>query len=238
MNLVIDFGNTSIKAAIFDDWQQIAHFNPISQIELLRLANDNPQYNILLSSVSNAATHFINLIDNKQRLSVLQATTPVPIVNLYGTPATLGVDRLAAVVGAQYLYPEKDCLVIDAGTCITYDLVDAQGQYHGGSISPGLHMRFKALHNFTAKLPLISETNMPGLIGKNTQEAITTGVVGGLIGEIEWFINAYSEKFDGLHVLMCGGDAKFFETKIKGHIFALPELVLTGLNRILLYNAA
>jgi type III pantothenate kinase len=141
------------------------------------------------------------------------------------------------VIGANYLFPEADCLVIDAGTCITMDFVDRDKNYHGGSIAPGLEMKFRALHTFTQKLPLIQRTpEAVPLAGRNTAEAIRSGVLHGTVAELNGIIDAYRRQSPQLQVVLCGGDAAFFETNLKAPIFVVPELVLIGLNRILNYN--
>ena len=160
----------------------------------------------------------------------------LPIQNLYSTPETLGVDRIAAVCGAQTTFPNEKCLVIDMGSCITYDYLNEKGEYHGGSISPGLNMRFKAVHTFTAKLPLVKPLADPALIGTTTASNIQSGVINGLTEEIKGIISLYQHKFGNIRVILCGGDAHFFENKLKGVIFAIPELVLIGLNSILSHN--
>jgi type III pantothenate kinase len=237
MNICIDFGNTSIKAAIFNEDKMVKNLPKLSQVELLNLVNNHKEYKLAIASVNQEVTHIVNLIENKQRLTMLNSSTPLPIQNQYESPQTLGMDRLAAAVGANFLYPNQNCLVIDAGTCITYDLIDKNGNYQGGSISPGLNMRFKALNHFTSKLPLIKEQTFEGLTGKNTQDSIISGVSLGLTGEINWIIDEYKAQFLELTIIICGGDASFFESRIKHHIFAVPELVLIGLNRALNYNA-
>ena len=170
----------------------------------------------------------------------LSHETPVPIQNQYGTPATLGMDRLAAVVGASYSFAGQDCLVIDAGTCITFDYIDRDKNYLGGSISPGLAMKFKALHTFTGKLPLVEQTEknveQVPLIGQDTVSCLQSGVFNGTLAEVEGLITTYTKQSPDLVTVMCGGDAPFFETNLKARIFAVPDLVLIGLNRILNYN--
>jgi type III pantothenate kinase len=146
------------------------------------------------------------------------------------------MDRIAGVCGAIQLFPGSNNLVIDAGTCITYDFVDEMAQYHGGGISPGLNMRFKAVHTFTAKLPLVSAKAGVDLIGTTTETSIQSGVINGLLSEIEGTIGRYAVKFPGLKVILCGGDAGFFENQLKATIFAVPDLVLFGLNSILIHN--
>ena len=238
MNIAIDFGNTSLKAGLFEGDKMVEYFNVASQIDLIRLANEKINDKIIISAVSNDPTHFINLIENKSRLTLLTPKIKVPIINKYETPDTLGADRLAAVTGANFLFPGKNCLVIDAGTSITYDLITANAEYLGGNISLGISMRYKALNNFTARLPLLnSKESTRDFIGKNTKSAIETGVLEGITGEVEHFIKLIKKKFDPLTIVFCGGDAGFFETKIKEPIFVVPELVLVGLNRILNYNA-
>jgi type III pantothenate kinase len=219
------------------DHQNLVEKHNLSSFEALRdFLKDVPAENMIISSVKEDATKLLSLETRAQHKMVLDHTLPIPIVNLYATPASLGVDRLAGVCGARQIFPLQHCLVIDAGTCITYDLLDKEGNYHGGSISPGLVMRFKALHTFTAKLPLIvPKTNVP-LIGDTTENAILSGVVNGLIAELDGIIDQYNKKFEGLRVILCGGDARFFENQLKASIFASPELVLIGLNSILNHN--
>jgi type III pantothenate kinase len=167
---------------------------------------------------------------------ILRHTLPLPITNHYATPATLGVDRLAGACGARQMFPGSNCLVIDAGTCITYDFLDAGGSYLGGGISPGLHMRFQAVHTFTKKLPLVQAVDNINLIGNSTEQCIQSGVIHGVLEEVQGIIRQYREKFEDLKVILCGGDTHFFENQLKASIFAVPELVLSGLNSILIYN--
>jgi type III pantothenate kinase len=167
----------------------------------------------------------------------LDHQTPLPIKNAYGTPETLGKDRLAAIVGARQLYPGENCLVIDAGTCITYDLLRADGVYLGGNISPGLAMRFKAMHAFTARLPLVEQGEIKDPIGQSTETAMRNGGQLGTVLEIEGFIRLFSDQFGSLRVIFTGGDADFFAKVLKIEIFVNPDLVLRGLNKILTYNA-
>ncbi len=239
MQLAIDFGNTHAKAAIFNGNILVHYYHTIEYFELIKLSNTYIDAPIMLCSVNQEATHIVNLIENKSRLTRLDFNTPIPITNLYQTPQTLGMDRLAAVIGANYLFPNQNCLVIDAGTCLKYDYVDKIGQYLGGSISLGINMRFKALQHYTSKLPLIStQLDVKAeLLGQTTYDAILSGVFNGIKNEVEGIIESYTSRFENLKVLMCGGDYTFFESRIKHPIFAHPELVLLGLNRIILHNA-
>ena len=162
--------------------------------------------------------------------------TPIPITNRYRTPETLGSDRLAAVIGASSLKPGKDLLIIDAGTCITYEVIDARGNYWGGNIAPGMQMRLKALHEFTARLPLVeAEGEVPGM-GYNTETAIRSGVLRGMKYEIEGYIKSMRSKFPHLLVFLTGGNRINFDTNIKNIIFTDKYIVPRGLNRILDYN--
>ena len=162
--------------------------------------------------------------------------TPVPISNRYRTPETLGSDRLAAVIGASSLRPGKDLLIIDAGTCITYEVIDARGNYWGGNIAPGMLMRLYALHEFTARLPLVeAEGEVPGM-GYNTETAIRSGVLRGMKYEIEGYIKSMRSKFPHLEVFLTGGNRINFDTNIINLIFTDKYIVPRGLNRILDYN--
>ncbi|MFN0050430.1 MAG: type III pantothenate kinase [Cytophagales bacterium] len=238
-HLTIDFGNTQAKAAIFDGEKCLDLYYGIDHMQLIKLANSDLDAKIMMCSVSQEATHIVNLIENKARILKLDFKTSIPVQNGYGSPETLGMDRLAAVIGANYLYPNVDCLVIDAGTCLTFDFIDSNAKYLGGSISLGIQMRFKALSHFTSKLPFVgSKTDESfDLVGKNTQEAILSGVLNGIVSEVEAIIMNYKARYANINALLCGGDHSFFESRIKHPIFAHPELVLLGLNRILLHNA-
>ena len=166
----------------------------------------------------------------------LGADTPLPVENLYETPRTLGYDRMAAVVGAAERFPGRDILVIDAGTCITYEFVDAAGRYHGGNISPGLQMRFRALNHYTGRLPLVEAEGRLLPMGKDTETAIRAGVLKGIEYEMAGYIRAMKDKYPELLVFLTGGDEFSFDTNLKSIIFADRFLVLKGLNRILIYN--
>ena len=162
--------------------------------------------------------------------------TPIPIRNLYETPQTLGMDRLAAVVAAYTEKPHHPALVIDAGTCITYDFIDEHGQYQGGNISPGMEMRFKALHDFTSKLPQVEASGETPAYGKSTETAIRSGVIRGIEHEIMGYIQLLKQNYPSLLVFLTGGNRFSFDTNLKSGIFADGFLVLKGLNRILEYN--
>jgi len=232
VNLVIDFGNTRIKAALFEGDSLKKVFNSINEVYLSKLVNQADR--ILVSSVS-LPNHKIKELISHQFL-YLDHSLNFPFNIQYKTSNTLGVDRIAAVAGAQYEFPNTNCLIIDIGTCITYDFIDTGSTYYGGGISPGMAIRFRSLNTFTANLPLVSSSDDVNLIGSTTKESIESGVILGISNEIDGFIRMYKEKFAHLQVILTGGDSSFFEKKLKEDIFAAPEIVLTGLNRILLNN--
>jgi type III pantothenate kinase len=236
MNLVVDYGNSLAKVGIFNHRELVQSHTFANADELKFFLQNFSAENFILSSVIHEADAIANWAKLTQRKFILTSHLPLPIKNLYATPETLGVDRIAGVCGAQYLFPQCHCLVIDAGTCITYDLLDKDGNFQGGGISPGLTMRFQAVNTFTAKLPLVSVVSEADLIGNSTETCIQSGVINGTTEEIKGIIMRYQQKFEGLKVILCGGDARFFENKLKGPIFAIPELVLSGLNSILIYN--
>jgi type III pantothenate kinase len=236
LNLVIDVGNTRVKAATFlgTECQEKMLFN--SMDELYSLSHRQFE-NILVSSVNHRSDEILSKLKGSIKKMGLDNHTPLPIKIRYATPETLGVDRIAAACGALELFPDQNTLIVDAGTCINYEFVDAQANYHGGAISPGVEMRFKAMHKFTARLPLTHLNQEVNLIGNSTESCMQSGVMNGILGEIEGMVTRYQEKYSQLTVVMCGGDAALFENRLKPTIFAAPDLVLMGLNRILRYNA-
>jgi type III pantothenate kinase len=237
MNLVVDAGNTRIKAAVFENGLLVNKYS-LDLLEDLKKEIEGYQIeSALISSVKQSEEDFSFISTGKKKL-FLTTSLPLPITNDYETPETLGLDRLAAACGAFALFPTNDCLVIDAGTCINYEFITARGVYQGGAISPGIEMRYKAMHTFTARLPLIKPRMNVELVGRNTEECIQSGVLNGVIYEVDGIINHYREKYPSIRVLICGGDAPFFENRLKPTIFAAPDLVLMGLNRILRYNAS
>jgi type III pantothenate kinase len=232
----IDIGNTAIKAGVFESGalQNVFWFEDTDGLKLWseNLPSTMP---VIISSVTNDDLgsfyqYFSNFI-------VLDFKTKVPVVKKYETPETLGNDRLASTVGAWALHPNQSSLVIDAGTAIKYDFVNSTGNYLGGSISPGVEMKFKALHRFTGKLPLIEKSNDFQLTGNSTEQALLSGVMHGTLLEMQGFIDAYSVNNENLQVIMTGGDSSYFADRLKGTIFAEPNLVLKGLFEILKYNA-
>jgi type III pantothenate kinase len=241
MNLILDVGNTRTKMGVFDGGQLVYTevVGNISFEKINELATNHEATNIIYSSVAHA------LNDEEQRILGLKygfvelnATIPLPIKNLYRTPETLGKDRLAAVVGAWTNYPGHACLVIDAGTCITYDILRKEGAYLGGNIAPGLKMRLQAMHRFTARLPEVAPAKeLNEWIGDSTESALQNGAQVGILMEATAFINYCEQRFGQLEVIFTGGDADFFANHLKRKIFVNQNLVLEGLNKILEYNA-
>lgn len=231
----IDFGNTRIKLGIFENdiLQGVKRFEFINEVAT-ELKNLNIKHAIV-SSVTNSIEEIRENFLFIENLVFLTKDTHLPIINSYETPETLGLDRLAASIGAHFNYPNESCLIIDIGTAIKYDLILENGEFVGGIISPGRQMRFKALHNFTKKLPLLDSETIPDLIGKNTIGCMNSGVMNGIVAEINGIIEEYI-KIHKIKVLICGGDAPNFETSIKYPTFAHPNLVLEGLNRIFQHN--
>lgn len=236
MNLVIDYGNSSVKVGIFDQHRLEKQYAFSTAEDLKTFLENFSAVNFIISSVTQDAMMVSAWAIHVKRKYILDSSLPLPVKIKYATPNTLGMDRIAGVCGAHQQFPGAHCLVIDAGTCITYDFLDREGNFLGGGISPGLMMRFQAVHTFTAKLPLVSPVEKVSLIGNSTETCIQSGVINGLLEELNGIIRLYHEKFEGLRVILCGGDARFFENKLKGSIFAVPELVLSGLNSILIYN--
>jgi type III pantothenate kinase len=236
MNIIVDYGNSSAKVGIFDQDRLERQFSFSTAEELKHFLENYSAENIIISSVARNAEEIATWPTHVKRKIILNSKLPLPITIKYATPETLGVDRIAGICGAHQKFPGEPCLVIDAGTCITYDFINHNREFLGGAISPGMMMRFQAVHTFTSKLPLVNRPEKVVLIGDSTETCIQSGVINGIVEELNGTITRYQTEFDGLRVILCGGDARFFENKLKGPIFAVPELVLSGLNSILNYN--
>ena len=236
-NLVIDIGNSRIKSALFEEDRLLA--SPIFDHleEAVEFWTSLDFQRCLVSSVRTPEAELREMVPFD--FVFLHANTPSPVINGYSTPATLGLDRMAAAVGAWHLAKQKPALAIDLGTCITYDLVDDKGVYRGGAISPGLKMRAKAMHAFTTSLPELVINKAPNtVLGNSTISCLEVGVWSGLRFELEGFIAVYRENFPEISVYLCGGDAESFDSFAKDHIFVVPNLVLLGLNCILNHHVA
>lgn len=239
-NLAIDIGNTRTKIAVFDG-DELVHSEAweVLTVDALRQLSYNQNVGkIILSSVAKQSEEVMGYLKGLPFFLELTTETPLPITNNYKTPHTLGKDRVAAAVSAQHLYPNENCLVVDAGTCIKMDMVSAKGEFLGGNISPGIEMRLKAMHHFTARLPLVKQgEELPDLIGDSTENALRNGGELGALLEVEGFIGRCKQNFRPLRILLTGGDADFFVRNTKTKIFAHQNLVLLGLNQILQHNA-
>jgi len=238
MRLILDFGNTFQKCAIFNNDEIVAfeRFENITLNQLKEFSQENNIQSAILSSVINTKPEIIAWLKESFLFIELDHNTPIPITNKYASPETLGKDRLAAAIGAASLFPKQNVLSIDTGTAIKFDLVNFKGEYLGGSISPGLYLRFKALHTFTDKLPLVPYNNEHLLIGNNTQTSILSGVMNGAIAEVNGLIDTYKNRFEGLKIVFTGGESIYFVKSIKSDIFADSNLVIKGLNEILKFN--
>ena len=242
MKLAIDIGNSAVKVSVFDKKnipdtfviEKEEQFNDLWVKEKFQKKVSE----IIVCSVRKTISKNILVYKNKvEKFIVFSHSTSIPIKNCYSSPRTLGLDRLAAAAGAFHLFPGKNCFIIDAGTAITFDLLNDKHEYLGGSISPGLQTRYKSLSHFTQKLPLIKFKNCIKYPGKNTENSIHLGVQLGIIHETLGYINFLEEYYPDLHVLVTGGDSNFFVRNIKKTIFAEPKLIAIGLHRILEHNA-
>jgi type III pantothenate kinase len=246
MYLVIDRGNTRMKTALFMEGNdpEISVLEPGSPVQVDTLLNEAEErygqgsiVRGIFSSVVSDNEAIVRSIGKRMNLLVLSGETPLPVRNRYATPGTLGNDRIAAAVAAHALFPGHHVLTIDAGTCITYDFIHADGDYLGGGISPGIGIRFSAMHTFTSKLPLVSVDGDADLIGRTTEGSMRSGVLNGTLAEVDGIIDRYRASYPGLKIILTGGDANYFDNKLKNNIFAVPNLVLMGLKDILRYNA-
>lgn len=242
MNLAIDIGNTLAKLAVIDDGQ-VVDFQKTEKIDsafVEKILEENPEIEAaIIVSTGEYETAWEQMLEKRMKRFIrFGAETPIPIENGYATPQTLGLDRLAAAVAANALYPNSNVLIVDFGTAITVDFVSAEGRFLGGNISPGAATRFRALHHFTKRLPLCElDEESVRLLGNSTQTAIESGVVNGIVYEIEGYIRDLQQRYNNLRIIFTGGESDFFAKRLKNTIFATYDLVAYGLNRILEYNA-
>ena len=240
MILTIDVGNTRIKCAVFEQ-------NSI--IELIVLSNDNcveniknvlkkyPEIsNLIVSSVGKISKSDFLSLEKTIKVDFITNETPLPFTNLYATPKTLGIDRMVLAAGAVLKFPQQNRLIIDAGTCITYDYINCENQYLGGAISPGFRLRYQSLNNYTAKLPLLTLENQIEFIGNSTEQSIHSGVVNGLINEVNGFIEKFESQNSNFIIILTGGDADFLAKRLKNTIFANSNFLIESLNHIYQYN--
>jgi type III pantothenate kinase len=239
MDLIIDLGNTNKKLALFKNGE-LSDLHTFPELELTMLGDFTEKHpgieNCILSSVIQHPVSITQFLRDQFCFIELNENTPVPVKNLYRQPKTLGKDRLAAAVAGAAIFPGKDVLVINMGSCITYEFINRRNEYLGGAISPGMQMRFLALNTFTGKLPLVTHKEIAELIGSDTEGSVHSGVMNGIINEIEGTVTQYRKKYRGLKVILSGGDLIYFDKRLKISIFAVPNIVLSGLYQILAFN--
>jgi type III pantothenate kinase len=238
--LCLDFGNTRLKTALFENGElkeiTVLDEDPFRQLENI-IEEHKPSASIL-SSVVNHNVQIEELLRTKTQFHKLNNRSHLPFSIPVGKPETVGADRLAIAAACVFLFPKQNNLVIGMGSCITYNFINQLHELVGGSISPGMEMRFKAMHQFTAKLPLAEpDWNVP-LIGYDTKTNLQTGVVLGIAKEMDGMIDAYSEKFGNFNAVLTGGDSAIFEPHLKNKIFADPDLIFKGLYAISQINHA
>ena len=240
MNLIIDVGNSLVKLAVFDgvdllDRCEVKHSMVLKTLRQLRKANPSI-INVMISSVSTFSKTNMSYLEKYFKVHVLTSDSELPFKNKYSTPKTLGIDRIALVSGAVQNYPSKNTLIIDAGSCITFDFINNKSEYLGGAISPGIMMRYKALNRFTSNLPALKMNVPTQITGDSTQSSMHSGVIHGVLFEIEGVIQKYKLKYPDLTVILTGGDAKFLSKQLKSSIFANSNFLLEGLNYLVEFN--
>jgi len=234
--LAIDIGNTRVKTGVFDrnDLVDAQVYDHMDNLSLQGMINDYGVTHVIVASTG--AEVEANIVQAPGVFLRFSSLTPVPIEIHYKTPETLGQDRLAGMVAAAWLYPGSNVLVIDAGTCITYDFLEETGKYLGGNIAPGLDMRYKAMHHFTQRLPSVERTDTGTLLGETTHEAMQNGGLMGILMEIAGYIELLRNKYIKLNTLLTGGDAQYLAEHLNTGLNVQPHLILIGLNQILQFN--
>lgn len=240
MNLIIDVGNTFVKLAVFAknnllEKQSVTHEDALKSAK--KIISDYPKLkNGIISSVGKENKALVKEVKKHLNLIKLSSKTKLPFKNKYSTPKTLGVDRIALVSASVEQFSKNNALIIDAGTCITYDFINTKNHYLGGAISPGIRLRYHSLHNLTANLPLLKAEYPEALVGVSTNQSIHSGVVNGVLKEMDGVIDEYHEKYEDLTVILTGGDTDFLAKRLKNSIFANSIFLMEGLNFILEYN--
>jgi type III pantothenate kinase len=241
MNLIVDVGNTLVKFAVYKNANlkfktsfELSEFK--TQYQLIKIKYPKLK-SAIISSVGRLSQKQIEIITKDLKVLELNSETKLPFTNRYETPKTLGVDRLALVSASVQKYANKNVLIIDAGTCITYDFINQSNNYLGGAISPGIRLRYKSLNNLTANLPLLRTDKPKTITGNSTEASIHSGVVFGVVKEMDGIIDQYVEEYLDLTVILTGGDANFLLNQLKNSIFANSDFLLEGLNFILDYNS-
>ncbi len=239
VSLCLDFGNSTLKAALFFGNRMADKFT-FAENEALetlhRIITIHKPEKSILSSVVNHNKEIETVLNKYSKLLILNSNTRLPFLNAYGSPDTLGHDRLALVAGLTQRFPAQDSLVISIGTCITYNFLAKNNAFRGGAISPGIQMRLKALHEFTAKLPLVEKEGHFSILGYDTDTSIRSGVLNGMAAEIDGMIARFQDQYGKINAVLTGGDAPFFESRLKNEIFADTNFLFKGLYAILEHN--
>ena len=244
MNLTIDIGNTRVKSAVFDDKNllEVKAFDKATFEEEVRgVFNRNPNIRqAIISSVAESAANYESVLTDRVRVFHLDQNLSLNFSSKYDDLSKLGADRKALIAAAVTIYPAQNVLVIDMGSCVTYDMVDCSGLHRGGGISPGWQMRLNAMHTFTGRLPQLSTLDdsieKKEVTGMNTQQAMFNSTLFGLLAEIDQRIEHYKSEFPDLTVILTGGDAQSFSVRLKNRIFAHSNFLLEGLNALLEHN--
>ncbi len=239
MILAVDVGNTRIKAAAFEEDSLVRHFAfPKEEVQkkITEILNEFTFSAIVIASVTDLEKDFFLLLAGTTPVHFISRDDRFPFSNHYGTPDTLGIDRMVLAAGAVLQYPAQNRLVIDAGTCITYDFIDADDRYLGGAISPGIGLRYKSLHDYTAKLPALDPEMPPDFIGKSTASSIHVGISEGVVHEIKGFVAQYQGRYPNFIIILTGGDTDFLAVRLKNTIFAHSNFLLESLNRTYIYS--
>ena len=238
MNLALDIGNSFLKAGIFKNNNLINYceFNREYYSNIKSILDKTPITHSIASNVSESNNQLIELLSKKTNLIKFNSSLKLPFKNRYQTKNTLGKDRIALVSNASKEYPKENVLLIDLGSCITFDFLNSKNEYLGGSISPGLSMRYRSLNSYTANLPLINPKEIDYFIGRNTEDSIHSGIINGIVGELNSTIDKYKSQFKEIRIILTGGDSKFLFNRIKNSIFANSNFLILGLNFLIELN--
>lgn len=240
MVLTVDVGNTRIKGAVFEGDNTIellVFYKEELQKKIATILKKHKEItHLVVATVGNVDKNLFLSFQKEIEVWFVSHEDAFPFTNNYTTPKTLGIDRMVLAAGATLKFSRQNRLIIDAGTCVTYDFVDQNDVYHGGAISPGLRLRYESLHSFTEKLPLLTVENPKGFIGDSTAQAIHSGVVNGLVHEINGFVDEYQAKYSNFIIILTGGDTDFLAKRLKNTIFANSNFLLESLNQIFQYK--
>ncbi len=240
MNLIIDVGNTLVKLAVFETNYLIFRQECVKEDFLITFQEVSKNYKLIKKAIVSAVGNFseIEISEVKKNYPVFELThkAQIPFKNKYATPNTLGVDRIALVASAAIQFPKKNVLIIDVGSCITYDFLNSENEYLGGAISPGIDLRYQSLHHYTDKLPYLKPKLLKKVLGNTTEKSIHIGVLQGVISEINGSITNYLEEFKELTIILTGGGAHYLVDSLKNDIFANSNFLLEGLNYLLEIN--